>query len=304
MSPFVYNSARGASHRPPFSPTGSPIGYPLRPPPFERASIGDRRPFLQERLVKGAQLFVGLLLTALVSEACASSDLVAPTQSSSCSTAGLMGNYGSQRNGQTVPGTFWTSVGLAVFDGRGNINSQQAVSINGASSPVASQVGTYTINADCTGTESDASGKVLSTLVMVHGGDEVLGISVIPGSSMTVHYERIVGPCSNAMLVGDYGFQRNGQTGPGLSLLALGTITFDGKGNSVAAQTLDRSGTVSSVANQIGTYLINPDCTGTQTDPATGKVFGQLVVVHGGDELLGMSTTAGNNVVIHYEKVK
>ena len=29
-----------------------------------------------------------------------------------------------------------------------------------------------------------------------------------------------------------------------------------------------------------------------------------LVVVHGGDEVLGMSMTAGNNIVIHYEKVK
>lgn len=68
-------------------------------------------------------------------------------------------------------------------------------------------------------------------------------------------------------------------------------INFDGKGNSLSRQTIDRSGTIAVVSNQIGMYVVNPDSTGTQSDPATGKVFSQLVVVHSGDEVLGMSTT-------------
>ena len=196
-----------------------------------------------------------------------------------------------------------TSVGLAMFDGQGHIVEQQTISTNGNFSTNTVPVGGYAIGPDCTGTLSDGSGKTMANLVMVHAGDEVLGISVVPGSNVAVHFERIEGTCSFASLNGDYGFQRNGQSGPGASLLALGTITFDGKGNSVAQQTTERSGAIGPLNTLVGTYVINPDCTGTQTD-STGSVFGQLVVVHGGDEALGMSMTAGNNVVIHYERVR
>lgn len=252
--------------------------------------------------MKTTRLLAISLLTAAVT-ACGSSDLVAPARTT-CATSALTGSYGTQRNGQPAPGTFWSSVGIATFDGRGSVNEQQSVSINGTASDMPSQTSGYVINADCTGTQSDASGKVVATLVMVHDGDELLGISVVPGSSMTVHYERIIGPCSNASLTGDYGFQRNGQTGPGASLVALGTITFDGKGNQFVQQTINRSGTITTVANLVGTYDINPDCTGTQTDPGTGKIISHIVIVHGGDEVLGISTTTGNNIVIHYERIK
>jgi hypothetical protein len=253
--------------------------------------------------MNGTWLFAGLLSTAVVAVGCESSRIMEPLQGS-CATAGLSGNFGSQRNGLTAPGSHWTSVGLAVFDGHGNILAKHAVSINGTFSSVANQVGTYVINPDCTGTESDASGAVVGTLVMVHGGDEVLGISLIPGSSMTVHYERIVGSCGNGTLTGDYGFQRNGQNAQGLSVVSIGFITFDGNGNQIVVETTNRGGTIGSPNSLTGTYAINPDCTGTQTDNATGKVISQLVVVHGGDEVLGMSETTGNNIVIHYEKIK
>ena len=97
--------------------------------------------------------------------------------------------------------------------------------------------------------------------MVVHGGDEVLGMSVVPGSSMTVHFKRIAGLCSNATLTGDYGFQRNGKSGLSLTLVALGTITFDGHGQQFVAQTIERGGTITSVTNLVGTYDLNPDCT-------------------------------------------
>lgn len=249
------------------------------------------------------RLFMGLLTTALISIGCESSKTLEPAQTTICATSGLVGNYGSQRNGITAPGTHWTSVGLAMFDGHGNILAKHAVSINGTFSAVTNQVGTYVINADCTGTESDASGAVVGTLVMVHGGDEVLGISLVPGSSMTVHYERIVGSCANTTLTGDYGFQRNGQNAAGLSLVSLGLLTFDGNGNYTVVETNNRGGVIGTHLGS-GTYTISSDCTGSQTDNATGQVISQIVVVHGGDEVLGMSETPGNNIVAHYERIK
>lgn len=243
----------------------------------------------------------GAMLLPMIA-ACGASDVVSPAYA--CSTAGLNGSYGMQRNGQTAPGTVTTSVGLVVFDGKGNYSVQQTVSVNGTPTTLPPASGSYVVNSDCTGSESDASGKVISTLAVVHGGDEVLGISVVPGSSMTVHFERVTGACSNATITGDYAFQRNGQAGGGIALVALGTITFDGKGSQFVGQTIDRGGTITTVSNLVGTYTINADCSGTQFDPGLGKVISSIIVVHGGDQILGMSTTQGNNVVLHYERLK
>lgn len=247
------------------------------------------------------RLHTGELIVALVSIACGAGSAVAPA-GQACSSASLTGTYGSQRNGQTAPGANFTAVGLITFDGHGNSVAKQSTSLNGAFSSVASQSGNYLVSADCSGTEPDQAGTVISKFVVVHGGDEVLGLSTVLGSTLTYHYERISTNCANAALNGTYGFQRNGQAGVGIPLVAIGIITFDGHGNSTAHQTTDRNGTLN-VVDQVGTYSINPDCTGTQTD-TTGKVFSQLVVVNGGDEVLGMSLTVPNNVVIHYERIK
>ncbi len=54
---------------------------------------------------------------------------------------------------------------------------------------------------------------------------------------------------------------------------------------------------------QVSTYAVNADCTGTLIDSVTGP-FAQIVIVHDADEVLGMSLTPGNNVVVHYERMK
>jgi len=244
---------------------------------------------------------IGLVIAfaGVLCAACGSSDALAPE--AACGTSALAGSYGSQRNGQSSPGTSFTEVGIATLDGHGNIVDDQTVSINGAFS-TRHVVGTYAIGADCKGTAFDSAGAVVAALVMAHGGDEVLGMSLIAGNNIPVHYERIIGTCSLATLNGTYAFQRNGQTGPGATLLAIGLASFDGHGNSVAEQTIDRSGSFNSVANQTGPYTLNADCSGTLV--ANGTPFSQIVVVGGGDEILGMSLTPGNNVVTHYERIK
>jgi hypothetical protein len=109
--------------------------------------------------------------------------------------------------------------------------------------------------------------------------------------------------CTNATVKGTYGFQREGRTSNG-PLTAVGIAVFDGQGSSVAQQTISRAGTFEEVTNQTATYNINPDCTGTATDPESGVVFVKLVVVHNGSEILGMSLTPGNNVAAHFERVR
>ena len=216
-----------------------------------------------------------------------------------CSTAALRGSYGSQRNGQAAPGTALTSLGLATFDGLGHMIEQMTVSTSGVFSTLTNQRSAYTIGSDCTGTLTDDSGNRVAILTMVHGNDEVLGMSVEPGSNVALHFERIDGTCSNATLKGVYGFQRNGQTGPGVPLLAIGTVTFDGIGNATVTQTVDSAGTIRAPITVAGPYVVNGDCTATHS--LAGGVI-PMIVVHGGDEALGMSLTPGNNVVVHFER--
>lgn len=125
------------------------------------------------------------------------------------------------------------------------------------------------------------------------------GLSVLPGSNASVHYERITGPCTIATVRGDYGFQRNGLNAAGAQLLALGKMFFDGAGNQVVRQSIDRNGNFVTI-DQLGIYQVASDCTGTQSD--SSGVFARMVVTHNGDEMLGMSLTPGNSVVTHYER--
>ena len=165
------------------------------------------------------------------------------------------------------------------------------------------QTNGYTLDSDCTGIMTDANGDPIAKITMVHGNDEVLGMSVIPGSNLALHFERILSTCTNATLKGEYGFQRNGQRS-GAPLLALGTVTFDGQGNATGQRTITRNGVVGPVLNLSGfPYRVNPDCTGTQFD-SSGALFSRLVVVQNGEEALSMSLAPGNNVVVHFERTK
>ena len=239
-----------------------------------------------------------ILAFAVVAAGCSSSDSVAPL---TCGIPALKGAYGVQRNGQVGPGARIAAVGVANFDGNGRLSGKETLSLNGVFSPVTLS-GSYSLDADCTGTESDVSGNVIANLAMVHGGDELFGESLVPGSNVAFHYVRITGPCSNATLNGRYSFQRNGQNAAGATLLATGTIVFDGQGNQTVRQTIDRGGTFTTV-DQVGFYLVNSDCTGTQSDNRDNTgVFSQLVIVHDADQVLGISQTPGNTIVVHYEK--
>src|SRR5438132_7805409 len=128
------------------------------------------------------KLVVASVLVTFSAIACGGS----PTAPSvvSCSTAALRGPYGSQRNGQAAPGTALTSVGLATFDGLGHVLERMTVSTNGIFSTITNQSGGYTIDSDCTGIQTDASGNTVAKLTMVHASDEVLGISIVPGTNI------------------------------------------------------------------------------------------------------------------------
>ena len=109
--------------------------------------------------------------------------------------------------------------------------------------------------------------------------------------------------CSNATVNGSYGFQRHGTKTDGTLISSVGNITFDGLGNVLGGQEWTmRNGVLAYRAIPPGPYLINADCTGQFVDPTFGPVA-QVVVAHGGSEVLGISLSAGNSVWSRFERI-
>jgi hypothetical protein len=109
-------------------------------------------------------------------------------QAGACSKRSLRGHYGSTITGQfgQAPDPLIPLEGLALahFDGKGNLSQVDFTVVNGVPSgsdfsQVGDQTGTYTVNADCTGTATInfPNGQQLDLkLVVVKGGREVFGV--------------------------------------------------------------------------------------------------------------------------------
>lgn len=97
----------------------------------------------------------------------------------SCSNASLTGNYGfvfagfnSKRNNRASELPFDT-VGVIAFDGAGNISASYTGSFNGGIfATTIPDVGTYSVNSDCTFTMSDTTVGVTWLGTIVSGGSE------------------------------------------------------------------------------------------------------------------------------------
>ena len=118
------------------------------------------------------------------------------------------------------------------------------------------------------------------------------------------------GGCSDATLTGNYGFVYTGfgtrghtSRGPTTTpAAAVGLFTLDGAGNSTASYTLVFDGSASSTTTpDIGTYIVNSDCTGSATDTTTGAHF-NLAITGGGAEFFAIGTDPGGTVTIDAKK--
>jgi hypothetical protein len=88
--------------------------------------------------------------------------------------------------------------------------------------------------------------------------------------------------CSNASLRGGYGFHAFATIVPaGTPRAVIAVFTFDGRGNYAGTVTLNDNGSIIQFPDT-GTYVVNPDCTGTLFPNSGGR--SQVVVVDGGNE--------------------
>ena len=110
--------------------------------------------------------------------------------------------------------------------------------------------------------------------------------------------------CSNAILEGAYGGSvgmivlpaAGMPVGAGAPRAVLLRFSFDGKGNFATTATLNDDGTVIK-SPDVGTYTVNPDCTGTiYTNNSTRSV--DIVVVDSGHEFYSIRTNPPNLVFV------
>jgi Domain of unknown function (DUF4214) len=250
---------------------------------------------------------------------------------SPCTNATVKGTYGFQRNGTTSQGAL-TALGTVVWDGDGNDVAQQTISRSGKFTDGTNQISTYNINPDCTGTLYNLDASAFGKFTVVHNGSEIIGMSLTAGNNVVIHNERITDSgmsatgtptqdaqvfinrpnaqnaeaggfsgCTNASVKGTYGSQRNGTTNQ-VPLSAVGMTEFDGEGKAVTEETISRAGNFSGATNQVSTYKINPDCTGTESD-SSGNLIAKIIVVHDGSQIIGMSLTPGDNMSLHFERI-
>ena len=91
-----------------------------------------------------------------------------------CSNASLEGGYGTQAATVLPGGRLFGVVGRFSFDGKGSWTLKLTINDNGAVSRV-NDSGTYTVNADCTGTFFPRSPGTVE-FVIVDRGKEILGL--------------------------------------------------------------------------------------------------------------------------------
>jgi len=105
--------------------------------------------------------------------------------------------------------------------------------------------------------------------------------------------------CTNATVQGTFAYTSGGSitappeiAGP---FVEVGTQTFDGHGNTTASITASQNGNIIPLT-VVGTYTVNPDCTGTatlQVSPIDVTVHLSFVVADGGNEFQAIETDAG-----------
>jgi hypothetical protein len=250
---------------------------------------------------------------------------IAKSQSalSTCSAASLSGPYEVTFSGFGNPGRDGTAtgnaskvpsaaVGVLNFDGAGNMSVRYTFAEGGFLSTatlVTPDVGTYTVNGDCTGVFYDTTIATQYNMVLIGGGTEMFGVlaNYTPAWLDLKKQNVPAGGCTNTVLAANYAFKLSVSDSPGNASnfnpgatheVAEGVLTFDGLGKLSASYTLNNADVVTVVKGDTGTYAVNSDCTGSFTDVTAGIDF-NIVIINGGTELFAIQSDTGYVSLLH-----
>jgi hypothetical protein len=117
--------------------------------------------------------------------------------------------------------------------------------------------------------------------------------------------------CNNSTIRGNYAYTIHGQVfipnGPTLVIDGLAWTTFDGEGNLTELDAIAANGNVApGWAPNTGTYLVNPDCTGTitVTNGNAPLVHLQMIVAQSGNTIHEMTIDPGFATTAEGERIK
>ena len=121
---------------------------------------------------------------------------------SDCSNSTIKGTYAFTIHGQVLlpDGSALLIDGLAktTFDGKGNLTQLDAVAVNGNVAPGwASNTGTYSVNPDCTGTQTivvPGLPDLHLQFIVAQSGNTIHQIVIDPGFATTAEGERVHTP--------------------------------------------------------------------------------------------------------------
>lgn len=106
--------------------------------------------------------------------------------SGGCSDASLRGTFGTQFSGNVIGYGPIAGVSVGTYDGAGHITSTDNINVNGFPILNLAETGTYSVNADCTGTQTvnQADGNVVHTAFVIVG-KQVFHLQTDPGAVVT-----------------------------------------------------------------------------------------------------------------------
>ena len=103
--------------------------------------------------------------------------------SAECTVKNMAAAFVFQRMGRTPTGEL-LATGILTIDGHGTATAIQTTEKNTVITSSAPIVGPYTVNADCTGTFIDRTGKVFAEFVATHGREELFALSETSGNNV------------------------------------------------------------------------------------------------------------------------
>ncbi len=180
-----------------------------------------------------------------------------------------------------------------MFDGQGKVTfslTSNAVNASQVFGTPLTYAGTYTLQSNCQGSITIASGDVASFAVVAYSLDATTQQArsfTLVGTDATYAYNGggTIQPsaCAVSTLSGEWPFSApgnslSGSTDTGVLDIA-GVLQFDGQGN-VTSNWTQASGTATANVSATGTYTVNSACLGsvTLTDTAGNKYAGSISV--------------------------
>ena len=135
----------------------------------------------------------------------------------------------------------------------------------------------------------------------------LLALALIVSSPLMSH----ASACSNSTIRGTYAFTIHGTiflpNGSTLLIDGIAKLTFDGNGNETQVDAVATNGVQDAPGWRpgTGTYLINPDCTGTQTIVRSGSpdLHLQFIVAQGGNTIHQVVINPGAGITAEGERV-